>query len=330
MKTSESSNVSRSALSAQQAMVDADDLSKLKRSSLYPFFDTLTQDVDLPDLFYFIQILWMILQTILLSLWIPRNGALDGAGRDFAEIVFLLTCFTPFNATADSLLTAFFIVILVLLVTCLYVAAQLIFHHRRRRFLHALLYPARFLIEILPNLMIFPAAAAAGLSAVLGLSGEDGHFYLYFGFSTIAFICYIVIGQASLCFLGNSPYIPTSPFAAFRIRPYRLHTLVMGILFFFSMIGQHFSSWFILIILALQLVCCIALFHEFTYRPFMTHWPNCGCLTLTAYGAIMDLVMAILRIIEKPVGFHILILIIAVLTIAGVFAVCYDPFHKNV
>jgi hypothetical protein len=90
------------------------------------------------------------------------------------------------------------------------------------------------------------------------------------------------------------------------------------------LIGHYFKEWFLLVIIAFHIGLSIFLLIEFSYRPFMAHWLNCICLTLTGYGVLMDLVNAILRFMEQEAGTILMILTFVLLPISGVVIFLFD------
>jgi hypothetical protein len=62
----------------------------------------------------------------------------------------------------------------------------------------------------------------------------------------------------------------------------------------------------------------------------MSNWVNCGCQVLLGYGALMDLVMGILRLVGKPLDFVVIIIVVVVFAIVGGAVFAYDSVsHKH-
>jgi hypothetical protein len=149
------------------------DMAALQGGTFFPFFDHISQNVDLPGAVCAILFIWFTFQNLLTNLWVPGNPLILSYRplTQFARVLFFVGSFSDLEVTNTTMLIIFIINTVVFVLTIGIIAVLFVTYARSRTFITFLLIPARILLEILPLAMVFPAASSTAHAIVHLLDG---------------------------------------------------------------------------------------------------------------------------------------------------------------
>jgi uncharacterized membrane protein len=236
------------------------------------------------------------------------------------RILFLIMTFTRSDDRMSVVLINRIVGTALLVLSVAVIATVFAPYSARHLLLLGLIFLSRFLIEIIPIFMSFSAAGVAGLFGSWALKTGDANDILFFVFSIIICGCYVALFDFSLSFLGDSPYLSSSPFAFFSSATYRFQAVGTPIFLFLAMDGVDFGLWFRLVLVLLQIGFCSGLFLGYRRRPFISDWINNGDLAVCAYDVLLSASGLIAHVTTKTAGFPIFVLTFVLLPVLGVAA----------
>jgi hypothetical protein len=275
--TEASSSVSRSAAGgSSRSAVATRDVKSLDGGLLFPFFDQMTQSVDLPFIFYLAVIIWFVFQNWVVVLWVPGNATLrlNETLLNIALMVFNITCWVPLDAQGSTLSMRLIMLTAIFVVSLGFTAGLLLSFLKTRRFVKSLLFISRVMIEIVPCLMTYPTAAVSGLYFADGLRNGSLMSFIFALLALLQLAGFLIIFYLATTFWGATPYLPKTPFAAFDIAPYSRHTIGICILFLLSIIAPVLQDWFVYAVVGSHLALSVYLIYLYCYRPFLANWLN--------------------------------------------------------
>jgi hypothetical protein len=133
----------------------------------FPLFNVLSERISIPFLLCWICELWSLFHQIMIAFWF-RNGGLSGKEGRLYNTIYTLHAYQHIN-TPNYISLGVIGGITALTVGVL--LFQLWYWETRRDFVAWALYPTRFLVEFIPNMILVPTAVAFGseLPGVLGV-----------------------------------------------------------------------------------------------------------------------------------------------------------------
>jgi PAS domain S-box-containing protein len=300
-------------------------------SSFFPFFEWLTENIDIPFAIYCIIPPWFTLQTIFCVFWLPGSSLL---GRftpltDLANLFSWVSVFASSENSDSGLLISMIVTAVIFLLMVIIEGIVLFSFSRLHVYVRVFLLPGRILTEIIPIVMIYPSAHVAGRALALTLESPEIKNLLIFIAGMLFFILFAVIFRIAFGVLGYSPYIAKSPLSHFESGPFILHVIGSSFFLFLSELSDVFTDWFWYVMVGCHAIVHIYFAYQYGTFPFMTPWMNILCLSICFYSVLMDLIAILERLVfDSPVVLFILIFVIAVISTS--FAILYNWFsHRS-
>lgn len=141
----------------------ANSLSKTS-NHIDPLFDKMTQIANLPSIIYYFFLLIILIQLMFISSW-PSQTLLwksNTISENFIKYLTYIATYSPEYSTESNMLIGFLIytVLFILFFGCFIM--QLVIFNKYRRFNKKSLFITRFLIELVPLILIIPLAHLTG------------------------------------------------------------------------------------------------------------------------------------------------------------------------
>jgi hypothetical protein len=266
--------------------------------SVFPLFDALTKKGKCPWWIQWFVEIWSLFQTCLIAMWL-QNRRIWKNDDICSTITDYLSYFRRMEATRTELIVSSGIVFgmsLVILIVC---GFQIIYYSRNREFLQQTLLPTRFVLEIIPSIIMYPISRNFGdfLYQI-----ENGHATsLIYVLATLMLLCYI-LNIIVTCFgrgvLNASVYLASSPFSTFRPDYHSSYTCVNSIVLILAEVFRIFPEFCeaILVLVHSALLCFLA-YKMYDYS--FVQWTTTVTITsVIETNVILDIVNIILWISE--------------------------------
>ncbi|OHT02746.1 Adenylate and Guanylate cyclase catalytic domain containing protein [Tritrichomonas foetus] len=252
-------------------------------------FDHITQRVRLPEIIYYISMLFVILQSLQTSQWLQHSDIWfpteTSPYQAFINYYFSISNFCNYVFYGESILYTFIALTVIFIITLGIIIIQLLYFKNKRRFYIPSLYPTRVFLELVPSILIQPLFIISGNSFLLCFSlVSDTSFYaILLILSLIEGTFFMFLFLCSNILIGISVYLPVSPLSSFDLFPYLLFVSTSPVFNLASYISFHYPDWTIYPVILIHMIWSVYLIYLFSFRPFLSYFTNSMFLgTITA------------------------------------------------
>jgi hypothetical protein len=247
---------------------------------------------------------------LVLSFWTPAQGIFVKPKflQDVRVFLRILVHFIPVGATNDVIrmhVVAHACVVVGSILFCAWVFWDF---SRSRQAIRPLMMITRFLMDLMPFLLIFPVCRVSGMCLSLAMSGSGVHYVLFFVETILAILC-VSFFYISWTLIGSSPYRPSTIVTAFDIGPFVEHFILNSVIFDISFFISLFVGWLDYLFMFLHFLIGIRLVRLYRRRLFDDASLNIIGLGSAIHGMLMDIVNAAARVIDTQDGLFYVILI---------------------
>lgn len=315
----DASTVSKSS-SHSSAFLDAEDQKKHQLEALFPFFDQLSQKIEIPNIFYYIQLIIMGAQSVITCLWVGDMGKITRRNIT-SKILYYLISISNLKGIDESdtdLIIQFSVYLALFVIVAGVIIIQQVVYMKRHRYNISLLYPCRLVIEIIPPVMLTPVASLIGtlVSEIVNKNYPETQTIL-FAFSLFTYIGFAIIFYFVYNLFGISPYLIQFPLGCFNISPFVYFAIISSLFDVYTMITNVFPRYLIYIVLAIQIFTYIWLFIVFVSRPFTSRLTNVYEMTILLSCVILDFYKLICEFFKSNTDITLIMIVIS-LIVSGI------------
>jgi hypothetical protein len=245
-------------------------------STFFPFFEYLTQTVDIPSPISCIVPPWFTIQTILCVLWLPGSSLF---GRllpldDLATFLSWVGVFAGTSYTEDTLIISLIVCAITFFIILILEGIVLFAFAKLHTYVRVLLLPSRIASEILPMIIAYPCAYVTGRGMVRALESLELKFIMIFVAGALLLILYLIIFRFGFTIIGGSTFLAPGPLAAFESGAFLHHLTGSALLYSLSHLATFFDAWFWYVLLAGHALAHAFFAYEYGTLPFISPWVN--------------------------------------------------------
>lgn len=296
---------------------------------LFPLFDEIQKQVDLPLPLYYIVLLFVIFQVIAVSFWSMLPSNLDKSDDDIGyKIVQVWTQVAFYTDHTDSTLDLTIIFAIVSAFAFIFVFGvwiQIIIFRAERRFIKWTLVLTRIVIEFCPTVCMIPIGSALGRFFSIITSDAQTLVIVYSVISLVYLGIYLFDQTIQSCIFNFNVYLSRSVFVSWD--PHLHFTYLVGSSLFalFPYVTLIFATWTQIIVVAGKVAFDIFMVYKFMFLPLIMISLNEVSAALFSTLAILDIIQIVRCIgVDIPQIVSIIVLVVCLI----VFYIAFHFFLK--
>ena len=216
---------------------------------LFPFFDVMTQDTEIWSIFYYLVLIYIIGQYVLLSTWPRSNDKIEnnGTAYDICVSIFLYTG----GESGKNLQPCFLIIIIVFGIILISAILQFLSYLKSRVFVKSIMIVLRFVCECFTPAALVPTAAFAGWSMQLFIDGGNKVILVLSIISIVIFIAEAIIFSLFYQIFSITPFLQRSFLATWSSKSFCMMQIVQALFGFVDSFVINFPDFMRIIITTL-------------------------------------------------------------------------------
>ena len=320
---------------------------KYESSVIFPMYDYITQDINLPNVIYIIVLLYVGFQIILSSLWLPAEKVWlslsnTEAGNSLIEyfhaifgacpktfyypietLALIQNDTTASNSTINSaevfssidndLLFTFVAYTIIVVFSFILIVSQILIYLFQRRFQRSVMTLTRFVLEDVIFIIMIPLALLTGKCFHRMVDDDSpSRNYVFFAFTFIYYLVCLPFFYLSFSFIIKSVYLPLSPFASFKRNAIVLITIIPSFFILLQNALSIFPNWVFYFLIPLHFIFFLYLAFIYIQRPFLKPFACIWLFAVILSCLLNDIISFILLFIDIGInGLYIMIFEIA-------------------
>ncbi|OHT07667.1 Adenylate and Guanylate cyclase catalytic domain containing protein [Tritrichomonas foetus] len=295
--------------------------------------DQITQYIRIPGILYYLIFLFLLFQMIDVSLWHVHNPAIHSneiCNTTF-KFIHYIAVFEPLQLDDNSTLVVFIVDTVICVIVVGILAAQFICYKQRRRFYKQTLYFTRFILELIPIIMILPTATLVGKLFLQFFNNFNGITVVFFVIVLLENISFATIAFSVNSYIGISCYLPASPLASFELTPFIQMVVITPYFGLCNFVTGHFPEWLVHPIVIVHILFISTLLTQMIYRPFIRQSTNIYFSFLLFTQFFLDIFRLALNFTSNLSYKIVLVITFACIVIGIVIPSIFYPIqHKKI
>jgi len=291
----------------------------------FPLFDAMSQKVHLPNILYFLAMLYSCYQTVVTSCWITSNKLVF---KENAELFANISDYAFFRGSytlSSQYSTPFLVIGLLFSFTILLLLVEFRFFISNRRFIVWLLYPLRFLIEITPLFVLYPISNMLGFLYLKVRDGQNTNTELAFFISLIVFYFIIAkIYSVTNSHFSISAYIEDHFLSIDDYYPLSLLIIINPLFRALSIGSSANSEWTPYFISFVHLIFFGYLYQRWRFFPFYSKTTNILYLVVTSTSIGLDIAMLAFYFLKSSNGYLMFYIALVIFVVSTVVFFIYN------